>query len=365
MYFSERSVYDALPTWLRTWSGDGIISRAASPEVVKDAVKLRIPVVDLNEQFRGHSVPLITNDHVAIGQRAAHHLLERGFTRFGYVGHSGVPWSDRRLKGFAECLQAAEYDCEEYVGKKRAGYRSLRQRSWELELEDLAAWIGLMPKPVGIMAIDDFRGVQFLAACRLAGVAVPEQAAVIGVGNDDVACELATPPLSSVILNAQHMGYRAAHALDCLMRHESVSKDEVLIPPLDVISRQSTDVTAITDPIVAKAMQFIREKACQGINVKDVLQHVVVSRTALQHHFRGSLNQSIHDAIINTRLTRIKELLLHSKLSLEAIADRSGFKHTEYMISVFRQRIGCTPAKFREQFGHAKNITFQAARSQH
>jgi LacI family transcriptional regulator len=362
VYFSERSVYDSCPSWLKRWSGNGVISRAFSPEVVETAIKLGIPVIDLNEQIRGQGVPLVSNDHGAIGRLAAKHLLERGFTRFGFVGHAGAFWSEGRFKGFAEVIREAGYACVEYHGKK-ADLRAMRQRLWELELDEVAGWIDNLPKPVGVMASDDFRAVQFLAACRIADVAVPEQVAVIGVGGDDVSCELAIPPLSSIILNPQRMGYKAAELLDRLMRGESVGAKEVLISPLDVITRQSTDVTAIVDPVVAKAMRFIRERACDGINVNDVLEHVLVSRTALQHHFRDALDQSIHDVIVGMRLTRAKELLSQSKLSLQDIAERSGFNHTEYLSSVFKQRTGWTPAKYREQYGYTTVKPFQVVNS--
>lgn len=362
VYFSERSVYDSFPSWLRTWRGDGVISRATSPEVIQAALKLKIPVVDLNEQCVDGSVPMISNDHASIGRMAAEHFLQRGYTRFGCVGYSGMFWSDCRLRGFADRLAQAGYSCESYQGKNR-GYRSLRLRSWELEIDDLAAWIDSLPKPIGIMTCDDFRGVQFLAACRVSDVAVPEQIAVLGVGGDDVACELANPPLSSVILNAQQMGYQAAQLLDSLMHGKPISQHVVKIPALDVITRQSTDITAIVDPIVAQSVRFIREHACDGINVNDVLQHVLVSRTALQNHFRDTLGQSIHDVIVGIRVDRAKELLAQSKLSLQDIAERCGFKHVEYLRSVLKQRTGWTPAQYRKQYGHVTAKGFQVALS--
>jgi LacI family transcriptional regulator len=244
----------------------------------------------------------------------------------------------------------AGYDCREYGGVV-SDLESLQRGSWEMELDRIAAWVSELHKPVGIMACDDFRALQLLAACRLADVAVPEQAAVIGVGADDVSCALADPPLSSVVLNAWRMGYEAARVLDGLMRGQKASARKVLIPPLDIAARQSTDVTAIADATVAGAMRFIREHACDGINVEDVVRRAGISRTALQDHFRNALGRPIHDVIVDARIARVRELLAQTSLSLLDIAERTGFKYPEYMSSVLKQRTGWTPARYREEYG--------------
>jgi LacI family transcriptional regulator len=350
VYFGERAVFDPPPDWLKRWSGDGIISRIASPDIRRIVKASRVPVVDLNEQLGDLGAPQISIDHAAVGRMAARHLLERGFTRFGFLGHVGQRLSERRRDAFAAEARAAGFECDDYKGRP-IDLRALRQGSWELELDRIAKWVAGLPQPVGILACHDFRALQLLAACRLADVATPEQAAVIGVGADDVACELADPPLSSVVLNAWRMGYEAAAQLDRLMKGERPTAREVLIPPLEVAARQSTDVTAIGDPVVARAMRFIRERACEGVNVEEVVRSVGMSRTALQDHFRATLGRSIHDVVVETRIARVRELLGETTLSLQDIAERTGFKYPEYMSSVLKQRTGWTPARYRAEHG--------------
>lgn len=350
VYFGERSVFDPIPYWLRDWKGNGIISRTTSPEIRQVIETSGVPAVDLNEQLGGMGVPSIAIDHRAAGRAAAVHLLEKGFTNFGYVGHAGQFWSVRRAEEFARTVAAAGHDFQAYGGTV-SDLESLQRGSWEMEMDRIAAWVSELRKPVGIMACDDFRALQLLAACRLAGVAVPEQAAVIGVGADDVSCALADPPLSSVVLNAWRMGYEAARVLDGLMRGQKPSARKVLIPPLDIAARQSTDVTAIADATVAAAMHFIREHACDGINVEDVVRRAGISRTALQDHFRNALGRPIHDVIVDTRIARVRELLAQTTLSLLDIAERTGFKYPEYMSSVLKQRTGWTPAGYRQEYG--------------
>ncbi len=162
-------------------------------------------------------------------------------------------------------------------------------------MDGAARWIKKLPKPLGVMTGNDPRGIQLLDACRRAGVAVPEEVAVVGVDNDELVCELAYPPLSSVIPDAVRIGYEAAALLDRLMKGEPAPAAMQTIPPLGVAVRQSSDVTAIADPRLADAMRFIREHACDGIGVDDVLDHVAVSRSVLQRLFRKQFDRTILD----------------------------------------------------------------------
>ncbi|MBS1815951.1 MAG: DNA-binding transcriptional regulator [Acidobacteria bacterium] len=350
VYFTDRAVNDVTPSWISNWQGDGIITRIASPEIRDAIADLGVPAVDLNEQLGGLGVPLISNDHNAIGKMAAKHLLDRGFQQFAYIGNPGHHWSDQRGQAFAQTVKVAGYPCTVYEGKVD-DVSALREGMWENEMDRIAQWAADLPKPVGMMACHDFRALQLLSACRLADIAIPEQAAVIGVGADDVACELADPPLSSVTLNAWRMGYEAAAILDRMMKGKAAPRTELRIPPLDVSARRSTDVTAIADPLVAAAYRFIREHACDGINVETVLQHLGVSRTSLQDHFRIAVKKSVHDVLIETRVARVKELLAETTLSIDAVAERCGFHHTEYMSSILKQRTGWTPASYRREYG--------------
>ncbi len=256
---------------------------------------------------------------------AAEHLLERGFSHFGFIGHPGINWSEGRHEGFLAAIAAAGYACDEYRGAGKT-LRRYHQRSWEKEADEVAAWVRALPKPVGIMACNDFRAVQLLDACRRAEVAVPEEAAVIGVDDEDVACEMANPPLSSVVTNALHVGYEAASMLDGLMRGRRPPSLELCLPPTGIVARRSTDIMAITDPLVATAMQFIRQHACDGINVNDLLRHLPAARSVLQRRFKQLLNRTIHDAILGERIRKVKELLAETPLSLAEIAQRHRFR---------------------------------------
>lgn len=350
IHFNERSVGETSPSWIGSWRGDGIITRVASPEIRNAIRDKSIPVVDLNEQLSGMGIPLISNDHAAIGRRAADHLLERGFQHFAFIGFSGHKWSDGRRDAFIQRVSAKNYPCDVYADKP-VSVKHLHKWIWQTELDRVADWVASLPKPIGIMACTDFRGVQLLNACRQAKVAVPEQAAVVAVGADDVACQFADPPLSSVVLNGWKMGYEAASLLDRMMRGQAAPESEMLVSPLDIFVRRSSDVMAISDPLVAKAVNFIRENVRMGINVETVLRHLGVARTTLQNHFRSAINRSVHDVLIEARLSCVKELLIETSLPIAEISALCGFQHPEYMSAALKKQTGLPPARYRQQHG--------------
>jgi LacI family transcriptional regulator len=203
------------------------------------------------------------------------------------------------------------------------------------------------------MAGNDIRGIQMLDACRRAGVAVPEEVAVVGVDNEELVCLLAYPPLSSVIPDAYRIGYESAAMLDEMMKGRRVTELLRSIPPLGVATRQSSDVTAIANPCVASAMSFIREHACDGIGVDDVLDHLTVSRSTLQRMFRDNLGRTILEAITAVRIHRVKQLLTETDLPLATIADRAGYAYVEYLSTTFRRQTGYSPVAYRRKYRSA------------
>jgi LacI family transcriptional regulator len=349
VYIEQRSLQDPVPPWLERWDGDGIIARASTPKSARQLLRSGVPTVDLNDQVRGLGLPQIHSDHAAIARLAAEHLMDRGFSHFAYFGFPVVEWSVRREEAFTRHVLQAGHRFHEGLPARRVSW-SHQQTSWEEEIERVAQWVKRLPKPLGIMAGNDIRGIQMLDACRRAGVAVPEEAAVVGVDNEELVCLLAYPPLSSVIPDAYRVGYEAAGMLDSMMKGQPVSELLRTIPPLSVATRQSSDVTAIANPSLAKAMQFIREYACQGIGVDDVLDHVTMSRSILQRLFRKELGRSILDAITAVRLQRVKQLLTETELSMAEIAERAGYAYVEYLSTSFRRLTGQSPSAYRSKF---------------
>jgi LacI family transcriptional regulator len=340
-HLMEQGRGDDPPAWLKGWKGDGIIARIETPQIAAAVVRTGWPAVDLSAARLVPALPWVETDDEQIAKLAAEHLLERGFRHFAYCGEARFNWSVWREEHFARRVRAAGHDCR--VFRPKAGGGAAEQ------IAEIGRWLQTLPKPVGIMACYDIRGQQVLDACRNAGFAVPDEVAVIGVDNDELLCELASPPLSSVIPNAHRTGYAAAARLDRLMSGKKVTPMAELIPPLGVASRQSTDALALDDREIVQAVRMIREHACEGINVADVLRAVPLSRRVLEQRFQKLLGRTPREEILQVRLGRVKQLLGETDLALYQIAERTGFEHVEYLSVVFKREMGLTPSAWRAE----------------
>jgi LacI family transcriptional regulator len=345
IYHEPRSLEESVPHWLRDWDGDGIIARVQNARIAEAVADSGVPVVDVLGVARRPELPLAHVDNAAIARLAAVHFLERGFRHFGYCGVDGVNWSDERREAFARAVDAAGGPCSIFSFRSRA--------TWEDEQERLAAWVGSLPRPCAVMACNDPRGQKVLEACRRVGARVPDEMAVVGVDNDEPICAIADPPLSSVMPDHERVGYEAAALLDRLRAGVAGPGEVVLVPPLGVVARPSSDAMALDDREVAAAIAFIRERACRGLGVDEVCRKVALSRSTLQRRFRAALGRTVHDEIVRVRLGRARELLAETDLPIATVAERCGFGHQEYLGVVFRARLGQTPASYRRSAGRA------------
>lgn len=343
IYLEQRDLTASPPSWLRDWKGDGILSRVTTPELIEMVSNTGVPVVDLTDRFESRGFPQVRTDDESVGRMAAEHLIERGFKRFGFVGFPNEAWSARRQAGFESYLAEKGYRCHNHY----SAWLDQHQSTWDRERDQLADWVRSLEMPCGIMACNDVCGHNVLAVCNQEGLAVPEETAVVGVDNDELLCMACDPALSSVMVNAEGVGYRAADLLSQLMEGKTPRASEQIVAPLGVAVRQSTDVVAIEDPTIAAALQYIRQNACRGISVDDVLQNASLSRSSLERKVRKHLGRTPQEEIRHVQIKKAKELLMSTDLSAEKIANLCGFEHSEYMYVVFKRHVGMTPGEFR------------------
>ncbi len=332
------------------WRGDGILTYIHDGKRAERLRRSAIPTVEMFAYRNDGRLPLVTHDDHAVGETGAEHLLERHFRQFAFSGYSGSVWSDRRRLGFTARLAKAGHPQPACLHINRPGTLA----EWEAVQQELTTWLLAMPKPVGLMACSDHHAQRVLDACRRANVVVPEEIAVIGVDNDEEICRLSTPPLTSVILDSERVGYESAKLLDNLMRgHASCPRQRpLLIPPLGVATRQSTDVTAISDPLVAAAMRRIRERACTRLTVEELVSSLNTSRSIIYQRFHDLLGRSPHYEIQRVQLARVRSLLLQTSLPLKHIAEMAGFSNPNYLSVAFKREVGLTPGEFRHQAHH-------------
>jgi LacI family transcriptional regulator len=348
IFAQERGQDDADPPWLAKWKGDGIITRSLDFALCRRARRRGIPVVSVRHLFDKPDFPTVFPDQRLIGERIANHFISRGFRHFGYLGVAGSKqWERRRHAAFTKAVEAAGGTCAEY----QPTYLSGAEQNWEKEQAVMVAWLEQLPKPVGIMTAHDTLGVQVLDACRRAGIQVPDDVAVVSVDNDPVLCELASPPLSSLDQNAQKLGFEAAALLDRMMRGEKVPPTNHFFEPGEVVTRQSSDVIAVKDANVGKAVRFIRENACREIDGRAIARGAGQSRRALEKKFRAATGRTPMEEVHEIRLRRIKQLLTETDYILPTIAEQSGFAYHEYMSRFFKKHTGMTPGEYRRKYG--------------
>lgn len=339
-YFCELSRSADPPPWIESWKGDGIIAGIENQQVAQAVAAAGVPAVNLDAS-RLIPIPLVDTSQQAVAKLAFDHLFERGLRQFAFCGDTRYSWSGSRETYFADLARQAGLRCycfnPEPSPDLNKEYRAITQ------------WLTKLPKPIGILAAYDTRAHHILDVCRNEGINVPDDVALVGVDNEELLCRLVSPPLTSVALNSKRMGYLAATLLDRMLAGEDVPPDVHLVEPVGIMCRQSTDILAIEDPLVARAVRFIREHACDGINVNDVLREVPMSRRILESRFKKFVDRSPHEEIVRTRIHRVKELLRETELPLYIIAEKTGFEHVEYLSVAFKREEGMWPSAFRTQ----------------
>ncbi len=339
----------------KSWCGTGIIARIRSPEMEKMIRSTRLPFVasSLSESrppVAGSNFAEIRTDSEGIAKMGTAHLLEAGFRSFAFCGFANCHWSTVREKAFIQFSRDRGYTCSAH----RIPLANWMQRpnwiaSWQHEQPIMVKWLKSLTKPVGLMACNDVCGREVLQACASAGLKVPDEVAVVGVDNDEMMCEISNPPLSSVALDVESAGYKAARLLDQLMRGQKDVERVVWVGPTHVATRRSSDVIAQEDSLVARALQIIRERAGHTVSVSDVIEGLGVSRRTLERRFFRAIGRTVLSEIMRCHLQRAKQLLLETNLPCHKIAAEAGFGSQKTFNRNFSRKEGTTPQSFRRR----------------
>jgi len=339
-----RSLSD--PKWLSEGGWHGVISRHTNELQVNTCKHLGIPLVDVNDARPFPGIPNIQLNNVAVGHLGGEHFIDRGLSNLGFFGYSNEVWSLERRNGFAEALKMAGHECEIL----EIAYPGYDTPEWDAaQREEAARWLKQLPKPVGVMACNDFRALLLMQAAQAAGLRIPEDVAILGANDDEVRCELANPPLSSVATNHLQSGYQAAKVLAELLEGRPVLNTYTNVDPDSVVTRHSTDILAVPDRKIAAAANFIKQNACKGICVDQVARHAGMARTQLEQKFRRYFARSPQAEIRRVQLAAIRSLLVSSDLPLRTVAELTGFAHTEYLSVFFKRETGESPGRFRRK----------------
>lgn len=321
----------------------------------QDALILSVPLPDERvamPEFHGPVVSIMANDSAAvcierqntmIGEMAADSFIARGFGRLAFVPvrAAGTQWrySAERQDSFVRAAQRRGVS----VLLSPGGVESWTPGS------SICEWVKQLPRPCGIFCATDLAAMEVLAMCRYHGIAVPEELAVLGCDNDEYWCETARPPLSSVSIPWRRVGYTAAEWVDRLLMGRKPPRSRyVLIEPTGVVVRQSTDVVAISQPELARALQYTRDHACEGITVKELLDAVGIERRRLYALFTNHLGRTPHEEIRRIQIEKAKELLVNTDLPQREICRAVGLSMVYFNIN-FRNVVGKSPGAYRAE----------------
>ena len=334
----------ATPRWLLRWAGDGLLSGVDEKALPRSWRGVTRPVVRVRGRLTPDQLPGVYPDADAAIRLAATHLAGRGLSRLAFC--PTATGEDQKLcstvVGHAESLGCGI----DVFERSRGGVRA--RSADEAERDAVGKWIASLPKPVGVIAGSDVRAVQILEACRDLGVAVPDDVAVVGIGDDDVLCDLATPALTSVTHNRTRIGHEAARMLDELMHGRTPSAPVVLMPPTSITVRHSSDLFCVADADVRQALRLIQARGCAGLVAADVATSVGLPRRLLDRKFQRFLGRTIHDELLRLKLAEAKRLLVETDEKLFVVSAHAGFSHAAQLCNVFKAAVGVPPMQFRK-----------------
>lgn len=327
---------------------DGLIGHLFSAAMADAALKLRMPVVTVSGVLSEYPIPRVSADDIAVGRLAAEHFLDRGYAQFAFVGYPRFDFSQRRLAAFAQRLRESGASTTQLLLRTRKNANP----STDLltSTPGLGKWILRQPRPLALFAANAMLGFRASIACHEVGLRIPDQVALLDVDNDELLAQLSSPPNSSVALATYRMGYDGASMLDRLIKGEELQTTEVIIPPIGVMVRQSTDVLAVEDEDVVNAARFIRDQVSATLSAGDVARFVAVSRSTLDHKFNQMVGHSLAEQIRRSRRERAIMLLASTDLSIAEVAQKAGYHGNIELSRDFRSNLGQTPTEYRQKF---------------
>ena len=282
--------------WAKTWQADAIIGRFDNDDNVELFRENGIIALAQDYKSRFSNIPNITGDYRKTGRMAAEFFLSKGFQNFAFYGYRDTVWSQERCEGFYECIAAQGFGNNFYSYQDQS-----LDDLWFYEAPPLLNWLKSLPQPTALMACDDNQGNRITEICKVNNIRVPDKIAILGVDNDEIICNLSDPPLSSISQNIVRGGFEAAALIEHLLNDEEATYQDVVLQPVNIINRLSTDFYSTTDAHIQTALKYIHQNIAADITVSDIVKQVPLSRRLLEIRFKQVTQQSIHKYIFKVR----------------------------------------------------------------
>ena len=330
------------------------------------AIVTWLPTDPIPTQFRGMGVPTVRlgrrdhpddtpatpaafPDYRREGWMVAEYFAHRRFRHLACVMHEGFQIMHLVYDAMRERGEQLGCVCHAHefhsIGDPHAD-DAARLEHQAQRMRNIAAWLVGLPKPVGVLAHGDAMAAQLGVLCQQAGLAVPENVALIGRGNSEVWCEMALVPISSVDTNRRGLTRATMGVLDTMMRGQTPPARTV-VPPRGIVTRRSTDILAVADPMVVRAIRFIWDHLDRDLAVDEVAAAMGLPRYRLERAFRRHLGRGVKAEHVRARMERCCELLRSTTLPITELAPRVGFRTPEYLHNTFRKTYGISPRRYR------------------
>ena len=324
----------------------GVIARVSSEAMGQELKSLNVPVVNVSGiELSSSRFPRVTGDMNKVAQRAVEHFLERGLKHFGYFSLKGLPYVRAQHTAFRAEVELRGYSCAELAVATHHG----AEPDWSLDIENIATWLKALPKPVAIFTWNASSAREVLYASLDAGLLVPDEVAVLSGSEDDLLCEASPIPISAVLPSAQMIGFRAAELLRGILAGKPAPSEPLLIPPLGIIARQSTDMRSIHDEALTRVLSYLQRSAAKEVTVSDLARHAGLGRRVLERKFRQILRRTPAEEIRRARLDNARRLLAETDMPISSVAAAAGFETQAYFSTLFGKHFGVTPMQYRKQ----------------
>lgn len=334
------------------WTADAAIT-CYGPKVAPFIDSLSIPMVDITIEETPRPTPRVLVDNEAIGRLAAEHFLARGYRNFAFYSWPHLHINQLRMRTFFNALIARGIPQSNLLSIIQSEGENLSH--WDLHQKDILRQIQVMPRPLAVFAGQDNLGANLIEICTANRIHVPEEIAVLGVDNNDLLCESSRVALSSIETDIFKLGYEAARRLHQLLRGEITRNAEtVLIPPVKIVTRQSTDVLAVAHPAVLAALRYMKQNYQRPITIEDIISSAGLSMRGLEKAFQKHLGRSPAQELRRLRLDEVKRRLSETDHKIEAIALGCGYSNSSNLSCAFRKETGMTPRSYRLKFTHAE-----------
>ena len=339
MLYGENGVVE----WAKKWQADAIIAQLSDVniELLND---LNIPIIVQNYRDRNKAVSNLTGDYFNTGVMAAKFFLNRGYRNFAFYGFKGAIWSRERADGYSHEIEKQGYKLAVLENDNKD------KEEWSYNHTVLGNWLQSLPKPVALFACDDHFALQISETCNVYNINVPDDIAILGVDNDDLLCNISDPPLSSIVLDVENGGYNAGKLLHQLITKEITEPFNIVVNPLIIERRKSTEKYAVSDKNIRIILNYIEKNYANHLSVEELVKQVPLSRRVLEKKFKEETGESLYQYIQNYRIDQFTRLLITTDYSLFEAALQSGFENYKNVSRVFRKYKSLSPAEYRKRY---------------